>query len=64
MHKGNLKKKNSQNQMTGCDCWGPYGRLDTKINKFDIWVAHHATLLTKLGQIDAQLRANNQIYGA
>ena len=26
----------SQNRISGCDCWGPDGRLDTKINKFDL----------------------------
>jgi hypothetical protein len=26
----------SQNWMNGCDCWGPDGRLDTKIGKFDL----------------------------
>ena len=26
-----------QNRMNGCDCWGPDGRLDTKIDQFDLW---------------------------
>ena len=30
----------NQNLMTGCDCWGPDGRLDTKIDKFDICHIH------------------------
>ena len=26
----------SQNPMNGCDCWGPDGRLDTKISEIDL----------------------------
>ena len=26
----------SQHWMSGCDCWGPDGRLDTKIGQFDL----------------------------
>ena len=25
-----------QNRMNGCDCWGPDGRLDTKIDQIDL----------------------------
>ena len=30
-----MKQFFSQNQMNGCDCWGPDGRLDTKISHID-----------------------------
>ena len=29
-------KFSSQNRMNVCDCWGPDGRLDTKIDQFDL----------------------------
>ena len=29
-----FKQFSTQNRMTGCDCWGPDGRLDTKVDKF------------------------------
>ena len=34
--KNYFEKFVSQNRMNGCDCWGPDGRLDTKIDQFDL----------------------------
>jgi hypothetical protein len=35
----------SQIQMNGCDCWGPDGRLDTKIYQIDLSMSHASFII-------------------
>ena len=65
-----IKKKKSSNNIKGLSVTPPSKSVLIVI--CHIFVAsrsppmssHHARLLTRVGQIDAQLRANNKIYEA
>jgi hypothetical protein len=43
-------------------CIGMPGTMQKELAQSDHPAQQHAKLLTKLGQIDAHLRANNQIH--